>query len=52
MGKFQNQGIPLIWTEVGQGPFVLAVSASGGCLDKCFPCHLFAVSLCLGDDID
>ena len=30
---FQCRGVLLIWIIVGQGPFVLAVGADGGCLD-------------------
>ena len=31
--NFQCRGVLLIWITVGQGPNVLAVGASGGCLD-------------------
>ena len=31
--NFQCQGVLLTWLTVGQGPIVLSVGASGGCLD-------------------
>ena len=31
--NFQYQGVLLIWIRVGQGPSVVALGASGGCLD-------------------
>ena len=31
--NFQCRGVLLVWLIVGQGPTVLAVGASGGCLD-------------------
>ena len=34
--NFQCWGILLIWIEVGQGPYVLAVRAGKGCLDIFF----------------
>ena len=33
LGKLPVPGRPTIWIAVGQGPTVLAVDASGGCLD-------------------
>ena len=33
LGKLPVPGRPTIWMIVGQGPIVLAVGASGGCLD-------------------
>ena len=33
LGKLPVPGRPTIWMIVGQGPFVLAVGAGGGCLD-------------------
>ena len=33
LGKLPVPGRPTIWIRVGQGPAVLAVGASGGCLD-------------------
>ena len=31
--NFQCRGVLLIWIIVGQGPIVLTIGASGGCLD-------------------
>ena len=33
LGKLPVPGYPTIWITVGQGPTVLAVGVSGGCLD-------------------
>ena len=33
LGKLPVPGRPTIWIIVGQGPTVLAIGASGGCLD-------------------
>ena len=33
LGKLPVPGRPTIWMTVGQGPFALAVGASGDCLD-------------------
>ena len=33
LSKLPVPGRPTIWIIVGQGPFVLAVGAGGGCLD-------------------
>ena len=33
LGKPSVPGVLLVWIKVGQGPIVLAVGASGGCLD-------------------
>ena len=34
LGKLPVPGCPTIWMIVGQGPIVLAIGASGGCLDN------------------
>ena len=49
--NFQCWGVLLTWIIVGQGPIVLAVGASGGCLDIFFS-HLsllLSFFLSLGD---
>ena len=33
LGKLPVPGRPTVWMTVGQGPIVLALGASGGCLD-------------------
>ena len=43
--NFQCWGVLLIWIIVGQGPFVLALGAGGGCLDIfSLICHFSALS--------
>ena len=45
LGKLPVPGRPTIWMTVGQGPFVLAVGADGGCLDiflSYIPSHPFS----------
>ena len=42
LGKLPVPGRPTIWMIVGQGPIVLAVGASGGCLDIFTLFYLFS----------
>ena len=42
LGKLPVPGRPAIWMIVGQGPFVLAEGAGGGCLDIFAPLYLFS----------
>ena len=47
LGKLPVLGVLLIWKIVGQGPFVLAVGAGGGCLDIFSLIYHFILSLSL-----
>ena len=49
--NFLCRGVLPLWIIVGQGPIVLAIGASGGCLDIFFsrPTLLFSFSLSLGE---
>ena len=50
LGKLPVPGRPTVWMIVWQGPIVLAVGASGGCLDIFISplSFLFSFSLSLG----
>ena len=45
LGKIPAPGRPIILISVGQGPIVLAVGASGGCLDIFTIIYPFSPSL-------